>query len=202
MSAFLHRDSEDLFGYHPECPNEDLVRQSYEQVVESGARLLAFATSTGSDLFSTDIGFGLKKLAKHDLVQFSIAARRMIEATGFQDYARHKHLVKVKVRRALKRPHITCTDSINLMTVISKLIHSRELVIANNEWDLRPVPLGELIETRHYGFKVPGFETVCWLESDVGDPFAFAIIQLLGEFDEVLNCIIDYCDDHSIELQD
>lgn len=171
-----------------------VIRHAYEQVLDSCARLGAFATGN-PPLTEGPIAERQEFLAIDDLLNFSIHARRLIEST-----VGSKRIKTVTI--PIKNPK---TKGIGAWKLINAIVHHNDIHIIRTTFQLR-LYMGDSLENLT-PLMISGnkenksFPPMMIVKSDQEKYTTFEIVNLIEIFQEkVLSPIIDLCDEQNLFL--
>lgn len=169
------------------------IRHAYDKALTATARLLTFSLSGGFSDGPVDERQG--ELAVDDLIALAIHGRRLIENTKAFD------LISGAV--------ITCglasgPKQVPVLRILNIVIHHLRIELIRRQSDIEPDLDFHTAEGLARFMKVRKERVVpsVMVKSDRGDSMFFRLTDLVKAFEtQVLNPIVDYCDDRGLYLE-
>jgi hypothetical protein len=187
----------------PKKPDKAHITQLFYYTVDKAARVTCFAR-TAYPYWTTDIGVRIDALARDDLINFAISARRLLEAANFVTRARNISLSLLLPAQNGKKIYYSRVGTTSMWRMLNLLIHSKSLETFRSESQLRifsrvSVPF----EDSYYRIisgRTDSHPPIVLVVPDKGKEKWFDLAELLEVFEHCLSEIVSHCADHDIYL--
>tara|TARA_R110002124_G_scaffold85148_1_gene221067 strand:- start:2941 stop:3498 length:558 start_codon:yes stop_codon:yes gene_type:complete len=179
--------------------NEAVIRHSYEQTANRLARLSLFAEKGEAEGYSYEVTFRQEQLATDDIINVSIACRRLVDALGLREKSLGRDVLALSpiVQWAPATPRPT---NLSLHETLNKIIHSSYIEIFGFTFQLQPTASAEdayKIVLEKEKFRIPPLLAV---KSDRGPLTLCDLKDLCNAIDDILDAASEAASERSIYL--
>ena len=192
----------EMFEFQPLRGDHAVIRQSYDEVVRSVARLASYGVAGELLELGADVTNRQTQLAIDDLIHLAIAGRRLIKSVSSSKDAKNIRIPQIRLLEDGR--HIIghrIHSMIDVLDALNRLVHSVSVNVIGYEWQALDLSVENAL-ARYMRLGPTKLMPVCAVTNEKNETAIFHVISLCHAMSEVLDLAAQRGIQHELYLED